>query len=308
MNNNKILISTSSFAKFDKCPLNLLKDKGFEIILNPFGRELTAQEVIDLGINCSGFIAGTEPLRADTLTKLKNLKVISRCGAGLDNVDIVRAGELKIKVFNTPDSPTVAVAELTIGLIFSLLRKVVLMDKELRSGKWSKRMGSLLEGKSVGIIGMGRIGKKVAQYLQPFGVQVYFSDPNIQETSIGYALRLELDKLLEAVDIVTIHMSFNQRDRYLIDSAKISLMKPGAFLVNCSRGGIVDENALYLAVKEGKLAGAAIDVFEKEPYSGKLIELENVILTPHIGSYAVEARIGMEKESVYNLLKGFGIS
>lgn len=296
----KIAITTTSFGKYDNEPLNLLRKNGFETVLNPYGRKLKKEEVFELCRDAVGVIAGTETLDADTLEKLANVKVISRCGTGLDNVDLDVTRKLGIKVFNTPDAPTIAVAELTIGLILNLLRKINRMDFALRQDRWEKLMGNLLYGKNVGIIGFGRIGKKVAELLKPFGCRIKYYDPEVV-TADSDIKKVELNELLEGSDIISIHVSTKEQ---IIGESEIKQIKKGAWLVNVSRGGVVDENALYHALKEGYLAGAAIDVFVQEPYMGPLKELGNVILTPHVGSYAKEARIKMEMYAVENLLKG----
>ncbi|MBI4823535.1 MAG: phosphoglycerate dehydrogenase [Nitrospirae bacterium] len=293
-----ILITTSTFGEFDGVPLKKLKDAGLSVKTNPHGRKLTSDEVAELAKDAVGIIAGTEPLDRGVLEKLPLLKVISRCGTGLDNVDMETAKRLGIKVFNSPDAPTLAVAELTVGLIINLLRKINRMDSDLKAGKWQKKMGNLLKGKNIGIIGFGRIGRKVSELLKPFSVEVAYTDPAVSAKDIK---RLSLKDLLVWADIVTIHIS--QKETILVDK-ELRLMRKGSWLINISRGGVVDEEALYELLKEGHLAGAALDVFEKEPYDGKLKGLENVILTPHIGSYALEARTRMEKEAVDNLLKG----
>jgi len=302
-----IVITTSSFAEFDQEPLKGLKENGINFVMNPYGRKLSAAEVIKLAARADGLIAGTESLDSGVLENLKNLKVISRCGAGLDNVDLPKAKELNIKVFSTPDAPTLAVAELTVGLIFCALRRISFMDRQLRLGKWDKVMGNLLAGKCVGVIGMGKIGLKVAKLLQPFSAELYFTDPYVSQDSCPLAKKVSLSELLSLADIVTIHVPYRRENEYIIDAEQLSFMKKSSILVNCSRGKIVDEKALYCALKEGRIAFAAVDVFENEPYAGELISLDNVILTPHIGSYAVEARVAMEKEAVKNLLRGFGV-
>jgi D-3-phosphoglycerate dehydrogenase len=296
----KITITTTSFGEYYKEPLNLLRENGFEIILNPHGRKLNKKEVVELCKDAVGIIAGTETIDAEVLKELINLKAISRCGAGLDNIDLGAAKRLGIKVFNTPDAPTLAVAELTVGLILNLLRKVNQMDKTIRNGKWEKLMGNLLSDKKVGIIGFGRIGKKVAELLKPFECEIRYYD--IKEfRDLGIEGLRDLDELLKTSDIISIHVSSKEQ---IMGENEIKMMKKGAWLVNTSRGGVIDENALYKALKEGHLSGAALDVFEEESYSGPLKELDNVILTPHIGSYALESRIEMEKQAVENLLKG----
>ncbi len=302
LTNKNILITTSTFAEYDRKPLDILEQKGFQYKLNPFRRKLTGVEFLDLVGDCVGVVAGTEDLKADILTRTKSLKVISRCGTGMDNVDLKKAKELGIKVCNTPDVVTTPVAELTVGFILSLLRKIPLMDRQIRQGKWSKEMGSLLAGKKVGIVGFGRIGTAVAKILKAFDVEIYFYDP-LKKKSVGGFKFLEIDKLLKTVDIVTLHMSGGEGNVKFLDAKKLAMMKKGSFVINCARGGLLDENALYDKLRAGYLGGAALDVFEEEPYQGLLKELDNVILTAHIGSYAREARINMELEAVNNLLK-----
>jgi len=235
---------------------------------------------------------------------LPKLKVISRCGAGLDNVDLKNAKELNIKVFSTPYGPTLAVAELTLGLMLDLLRKITVMDRELRTGVWKKQMGSLLKGKKVGILGCGRIGQKVAELLTPLEVEIAYYDICTLE---GAILLMTKNELLSWADIITLHCSANTDGRPVIGESELKLMKDNSWLINASRGGLIDEKALLSALKKGKLSGAALDVFDNEPYEGPLRSLDNVILTPHIGSYAKEGRIQMEKDAVQNLINGLQI-
>jgi D-3-phosphoglycerate dehydrogenase len=227
--------------------------------------------------------------------------VISRCGTGLDNVDLEAAKQLGIKVLNTPDAPTMAVAELTLGLMLGLLRHLPRADREIRAGNWQKRMGNLLQGKKVGIIGFGRIGQKVGELVQALGAQAVYCDPAVNKD--GYK-KISLEELLSQSDIVTLHLSGGGKGAPLLSDKELNRIKQGSWLVNCARGGVVDEAALTKALQEGRLAGAALDVFTQEPYTGPLAKLDNVILTPHIGSYAVESRVEMEVESVKNLIKG----
>lgn len=297
----KIIITTSSFATYDSMPLDELQRNKIEYTINPYGRKLTKDEVIDLAKDADGLVAGTELLNGGVLKQLPKLKVISRCGAGLDNVDLEKTKELGIKVFSTPYGPTLAVAELTLGLMLDLLRKITAMDRELRTGVWKKQMGSLLTGKRVGILGCGRIGQKVAELLAPLGVQIAYYDICSFE---GTILLMSKNELLSWADIITLHCSANTDGKPVIGEAELNLMKDNTWLINASRGGLVDEKALYSALKEGKLSGAALDVFDNEPYEGPLRDLGNVILTPHIGSYAKEGRIQMEKDAVQNLING----
>ena len=296
----KIAITTTTFGVFDKKPLVMLKEKGLKVILNPYQRKLNEQEIISLCHDVDGMIAGTESLNGKVLKQLPRLKVISRCGVSVENVDLKTAKHLKIKVLNAPKAPSIAVAELTVGLILNLLRKVNFMDRNIRAGHWKKEMGNLLAGKKVGIIGFGRIGSKVAQFLKPFSGEIRYCDPHIKDAK-GGCHRLSLFQLLKWADIISLHAANNQP---LLRRKEIAVMKKGAWLINVSRGELVDEKALFNALKTGKLSGAALDVFCHEPYTGPLSGLENVILTPHIGSYAAEARVQMEIEAARNLLEG----
>lgn len=302
----KIAITTTSFCAYDKYPLILLEEHGFAATLNPYGRKLKKHEILELCMGAEGVVAGTETLDAEVLKRLvqpgegHQLRVISRCGTGMDSIDLEAAKRLGIKVVNTPEGPTIAVAELTIGLIINLLRKVSLMDRDLKNGVWKKHMGNLLGGKKVGIIGFGRIGRKVAELLMPFGVETAYCDICEQSCSPACSKK-EMVDLLAWADIITLHCSAPER-MPLMGKQELENMKQGSWIVNASRGGLIDEEALYSFLRQGHIAGAALDVFDKEPYSGPLTELDNVILTPHIGSYAKESRIEMEMQAVKNLL------
>jgi len=299
----KVFVSTSSFAKDDSRPMNLLKEAGLEVYTNPYCRKLSEDEIMGFLHDVDYLIAGTEPLTKRVLESAKRLKVISRCGTGLDNVDIKAADKLGIKVYNTPYGPTQSVAELTIGLIFDMLRRISKMDRDVRSGVWEKYTGNLLSEKKVGIIGFGKIGQKVAELLMPFGCEIVCYDIRTEDKELKIKIA-SLDEILRTSDIISIHVSSKGQ---IIGREEFKKIKKGAWIINVSRGGVIDESELYKALKKGHLSGAALDVFEQEPYSGPLKELDNVILTPHIGSYAKEGRINMEIEAVKNVLDGAGI-
>lgn len=303
---DKILISPSSFGECSGEPISMLKEAGLEVVLNPYKRRLTSDEVLVLAKDCIGIIAGVENLDGNTLSRLRNLRVISRVGVGLENIDLKAADELGIIIKNTPQAPAQAVAELTVGLILNLLRHISLQDRLIHNKRWEKKMGCLLSGKTIGIIGIGRIGKKVAQLLKGMAAKIVVYDlkPDRNWAAKHKIKILPFNDLLSINDIITIHVSSGNT---LLGSEEIKMMKKGAYLVNVSRGEVVEENALYNALKSGWLSGAALDVFSDEPYSGPLAELDNVILTPHIGSYARESRIKMECEAARNLLAALKI-
>lgn len=301
----RVLVSPTAFGQCGNQPLDLLDEAGIEAIMNPYHRRLSAQEVVELASSCEGIIAGVEPLNAYVLERLPQLRCISRVGVGLQNVDLQAAAARGVVVRNTPEGPTAAVAEFTIGLAFALLRRIPLADRNIRQGIWKKEMGSTLEGKQIGIIGLGRIGRLVAEKFLNLGCEVCAIDPApdaswLKEHPIPI---LSLEDLLRESDIISLHLAHEPGDQPVIGEAEIGLMKDSAFLLNLARGGAVDERALYQALSIGRIAGAALDVFVDEPYHGRLAELDQVVLTPHLGSYAREGRLRMEVQAVRNLIE-----
>lgn len=284
----KILITTSSFET--KEALEKLRGRGFEVVLSPHKRKLTTEELRELLPGVAGLIAGTEKIDRETLEN-SQLKVISRIGVGVDNIDLEAAEELGIIVKNTPDAPTCAVAELTLGAMLSLLRQIPQMNLGLHSKIWDKKLGVQLSGKTALIIGFGRIGKYLAKLLEPFQVKILAVDPNLPGISLKEAL--------PQADIISLHLSGNEQ---VLGKEEFSMMKKGIYILNAARGGVIDESSLIKALKEGKVAGCWFDVFSEEPYQGPLTEFPQVILTPHIGSYTKECRTRMEIEAVENLL------
>jgi len=301
----KILVTPSSFGECGPKPMQLLEESGYEIQMNPNKRRLTSDEVVSLGSDCIGIIAGLEKLDADTLSRFSNLRVVSRLGSGVDNVDLEAAKQYGIHVRSTPYGPTRAAAELTLAMVMALLRNIPMADRNMRKGVWHKEIGQLLQGRIVGILGLGRIGREVAQLMRAMGCILIGHDllPDV-DWSVKHQVRLvEFPDLLAESEILCIHVSMSEDSTVLIAEKELAHMRTDAMLVNMSRGGIVDEGALVTALKNQTLKGAALDVYSKEPYTGPLTEIENVILTPHLGSYAKDAKLAMEIESVENLLE-----
>lgn len=305
-----IFASTSSFGNYDENPIRMIQKAGFVFVSNPLKRKLTQNESIRLlnQYKPVGLIAGTEKLDREIISGSKSfLKVISRAGVGLDNVDLEAARELDIGVYRTPDAPTEAVGELAVGLMLAVLRKISTADRLIRSGNWKALMGDLIFGKIVGVVGIGRVGRHVGKILSAgFGAKVIGFDPFYKlEWPNDICLKMEmLNGLLRESDIVTIHIPGGAETKHLISRNEFNLMKKGAVIINTSRGGIIDEEALIDALNSNHIAGAGLDVFENEPYSGPLVEYDSVVLTMHMGSYAREARIKMECQAVENLLSG----
>lgn len=301
---NTLVISTSSFDIDNNPPLQQLLQQGMHIITNPYRRKLTEDEIIELlSSGAVGLIAGIEPLTERVLESARNLKVISRCGAGLDSVDLAAAKTHGIPVLNTPEAPAQAVAELTMGYILTLLRQISPIDQAVRQGEWPRTQGRLLAAQTVGIIGMGHIGRRVARLCQAFEATVIAHDPYAGQVPDGVTL-MPLEQLLATADIITLHLPYAPDTHHLLDAKAFAAMKPEAIVINAARGGLVDENALFAALQTGKVSAAALDVFEQEPYHGPLIECGNIILTSHVGSLARESRQRMEIEAAENLLQG----
>jgi D-3-phosphoglycerate dehydrogenase len=300
---SKVLITTSSFSLGNFAQAKSLHDAGISIEVNPHGRRLSEDEVAELvATDVIAILAGLEPLTDRVLSNAKSLRVIARCGTGLDSVDLQAASRLGIDVFNTPDAPTQAVAELTIAHMLNSLRHISTTDSNMRSGKWTPTMGSLLATKTVGLIGVGRIGSAVAKLAQAFGARVIGFDPVV--SSHNSVELLSLEEVLDQSDIVSLHVPINDQTHHIMNASAISRMKPGSIVVNVSRGGLIDESALHDALKSQHLSGAALDCFEDEPYSGPLLQLPGVHATAHMGSYARETRDLMEVEASTNLVNG----
>src|SRR3989338_3141458 len=246
----KVLIGPSSFAALDKAPMKRLLDTGCEVIDNPFKRKLTKPELIGLLSNgITGLIAGLETLDREVLEG-SSLKVISRCGVGMSNVDLEAAKKLGIKVFSTPGAPTASVAELTVGALLSMMRMIPQMDRDLHDGKWVKRVGVQLKGKVAAIIGFGRIGKLVAKILKSFEAEVLAVDPLLHSVTDSIPL-VSLEEALPRADIITIHCS---GDNCILGSKEFKIMKGGVYLLNSARGNVIDEYALIEALKQKKVA------------------------------------------------------
>jgi D-3-phosphoglycerate dehydrogenase len=303
----KILVALQTFGEHDDLPLRLLNKSGTEIKLNKLGHRLSAAEVIELGCDCEGILAGVEPYDREVLNGLTKLECLSRCGVGLDNIDLAAAKARGVAVLNTPEVVVQPVAEMTLAMIFDLLRSLTFHTGKLRSGKWEKRSGHLLRGRKAGIIGLGRIGKKVALLLNVLGAEVYgFDISPDKEWALKNSVKLSsLPELLKKVEILTIHAASSKDNPLFLGREELEQMREGAILVNTSRGKMVDEGALYDILKSGRLGGAGLDVFSEEPYKGPLLGLDNVILTPHISTLTVESRAEMEKQAVENLINYF---
>ena len=300
----KVLISSRSFGKMNSKPIDAIKNAGFEVILNPYSKKLNENELIELIHDADGLIAGTEEITENVLKEAKMLKVISRYGVGLDNIDIEAAEKRAIKVYNTPNAPAKAVAELTLGLILDIKRKISESNLRMTNGRWNPQMGTSLFSNTVGVVGLGRIGKEVIKLLEPFRVNVLAFEINPDNSFVeshGISLTT-LENLFSQSDVILLHLPLIEATHNIVGQRELSLMKKTAILVNTARGGLIDETALTGALEDKSIGGVALDAFNQEPYRGKLLDFDNVLLTPHIGSYTKETREVMEMETVENLI------
>jgi D-3-phosphoglycerate dehydrogenase len=302
----KVLITTVPFGDKNSFPLELLKGVGANFVINPIGRKLKEEELAELIGDYDILIAGTEPITSYVLSKASKLKLISRVGIGLDNVDLLEAQKKGILVSYTPDAPAPAVAELTIGLMLSLLRNIHLANKQMHEGEWNRYFGRRIPEITIGIIGVGRIGGRVLRRLSSFGSpRVLVNDENPNK-KVADSLKLEwVDKrtILREADLISLHLPLTPKTKNLIKREELLLMKKDSLIINTSRGGIINENDLYNVLNEGHLAGAAIDVFETEPYNGDLIKIERCILTSHMGSMSIDCRVKMEIEATEEVIR-----
>jgi D-3-phosphoglycerate dehydrogenase len=274
--------------------VKMLKDAGFTVDERP---GLPPEELIKAIPEYDAIIVrSATKVTADVINAGTNLKVIGRAGVGLDNVDKKAADAKKIKVVNTPAATSVTVAELALGLMLACARSIPQATQSLREGKWEKKAfkGFELYGKTLGLIGGGRIGSELGKRAVAMGMSVLVLDPVVKECS--YGTKCELGDLLARADFISLHVPKTPETTHIINKDAIARMKKGVVIVNCARGGVVDEAALYDALVSGQVKAAALDVFESEPVKDfRLFSLPNVIGTPHVGAQTKE---GQERAGV----------
>jgi len=303
----RVLITTVPFGNIDTKPIELLnKTPNIEYVINPIGRKLKEEECEEMFKDFDVVIAGTENINRKAMENAKRLKLIARVGIGLDSVDLRSAKELGIKVAYTPDAPSAAVAELTMAHALNLMRYLPLIDRKIRSGIWQRINGERLANKVVGIVGTGRIGTRVLRHLQGFNPKkIYVNDskPNHNLYDMFHAEHTDKETIYRECDIISLHVPLSPQTKNLITAKEFEMMKPNVVLINTSRGGIVNEQDLYDALVNKIILGAAIDVFEKEPYSGNLAELDNCLLSCHMGSMTNDCRTRMEIEATEDAIR-----
>ena len=290
----KVLSTSPTFGHYVPEPVQYLKDHGCELELVPQGTRMSEEELIESAKECDAIIVGVEKITESVIQASDRLKVIAKHGAGVDNIDVRAASGRGIVVINAQGANSDAVADITIGLFLSLARSIPFADCSVKAGEWPRIVGVQFNGKVLGIIGLGQIGKKVVKRASGFDMKVLACDvvkdeAFAQEKGITY---LSLDELLAESDFLSIHIPLTPSTRGLIGERELRLMKKESILVNISRGGIVDEEALYQVLKNEEIRGAALDVFSSEPpRESPLLKLDNIISTPHMGGYTFDALV-----------------
>ena len=287
----------------------MLEDAGFEIVCND-GKDLTRDEQKEMIKDAFGIMAGVEPYDADMLSACKNLRCVVRFGVGTDNFDLQKMKDMNLEVGVISNKN--AVAEFALTLILSCIKNMILFDKTTREGRWDRFKMTEISGKTIGILGFGRIGKRLAELLQPFGAQVLVYDPYLDNTAVQPGCKVtfvSFDELLAMSDIISVHAPSTKDTYHLINADTIAKMKDGAVIVNTSRGALVDESALYEALTSGKLRAAGIDVYEKEPITkdNPLLKLDNVVVAPHAAALSYETNYNggvISAKSIINVANG----
>lgn len=302
----KILVTATSLKPGSDNPaLETLEKFADEVAYNPHTRPLIEDELIQLLDGCEGIVAGLDFITARVINESAGLKVISRYGAGVDRVDIAAASARGIRVCNTPGANSQAVADLAFGLILCAARRIPMLDRLTREEKWTRSTGAELYEKTIGMLGLGAVGRAVAKRASGFSMRVMAYDPFIDE---AYARANGIEpsafgELIRQADVISLHLPMTDETRHIINADAMRAMKPGAIIVNTARGGLIDEAAAYDMLKSGHLGGLGLDAYEDEPPAkSPLFTLDNVVLTPHTGAHTREATANMADMAVRNLI------
>lgn len=292
MGKRKVLVTATNYSAICKKGKKILEDNGFEVVENPHGRPFTFEELKDLVGDISAVVAGVDTWNEDVFKLAPQLKVISRFGVGVDNIDIPKAKEYGIKVTNCKGINSNAVSEHAMALMLSSVRMIPRLSRTMKEGTWERAVYHEFNQMTVGLLGFGDIARKVAAKLQPFGAKIIAYDvyPNEAAAKELNVTMVSQEEVLKNSDIISIHVPALPSTHHLINKDTIGMMKESAYIINTARGSIVDEKALYEALKSGRIAGAAIDVYEQEPVdmNNPLFGLDNFIGTPHTSAETYE--------------------
>jgi D-3-phosphoglycerate dehydrogenase len=289
-------------------PFRKLSEKTNLVFINASGQRLKGSVLSDAIKDAEGIIAGTELYTKEILNAAPSLRVISRVGVGLDNIDLEYAKKRGIRVLNTPLAPGDAVAEHTIALIYSVMKRIPQYYENTRKGDFSIRQGLMIIGKTVGIIGLGHIGQKVARSLDALGTKIIYYDPfHKKDLPTRWRKTGNIEDLLRTADIITLHIPPQPGNKPILDESAFACCKEGVVIINTARSSLIDEPALAHALDSGIVSAAGLDVLSVEPYKGPLVNYPQVIITPHVASNTEESRQQMEIEAVENMIHTFGI-
>ena len=307
---HKILIATRSFGSTSKKPWEVLAAAGCDTVSADMTLKMTEARLAELLNGVDGAIVGVVPVTGWVLDQAPGLKIVSAHGVGVDHIDLKAAADKGVVVANCPGGNAASVCDLAIGLMIAAARSIPGVDRAVRRGEWLRYHGSEMWQKTVGIIGLGHIGLGVAKRARGFDMRVLAYDPFVDQLpeQLSQMQLTSMDDLLRQADFITLHAPLTDQTRHMIGPGELAVMKPGAYLINTARGGLVDEQALFEALSAGRIAGAAFDCFVKEPPEGSpLLKLDNMIMTPHIGAHTRESieRVGvMAAENVVAVLSG----
>lgn len=310
MPKGKVLVTPASFFEAGPEPAQVLLDAGLEVVDRRRVKKYAEADMVELIAGMDAMVAGSEPMTARVMDASAGLRIIARFGVGYDAIDTAAARQRRIAVTTVPGTLEESVADYALGLMLAVLRGIPQADATTRVGKWERPLSTDAFGKTLGIIGAGRIGRAVARRAAAFGMSILAYDvyPDHPWAAAAGARFVDLPQLLKASDVITLHAPGTPQTYHLINEKTLALMQPSAFLVNTARGTLVDEQALYAALSSGRLAGAALDVFEKEPTApNPLLGLPNVVVTSHVASATVEAarRMGvLAAQEVVRVLSG----
>jgi D-3-phosphoglycerate dehydrogenase len=309
----KVLITPRSFAQYSDGPFKKLESAGISIVNNPAGNIMTKGQMIEHIKGMDGIILGVDPMDADVLAAASDLKVVSKYGVGTDNIDLGYCAENGIEVTITKNANSEAVADYAFALMLSVARKVVEIDKGCRNGDWGKKVAVDVYGKKIGIIGLGAIGRGVAARAKGFCMELYGYDafPDDDYMKANGITAASPDEMLKECDFISLHLPLTADTKHMINAKNLATAKKNLIIINTARGGIINEDDLYEALKNGAIMGAGVDVFESEPAkNSRLLELDNTVVGSHCGAStigAVDTMSMMAAENVINVFRKKGM-
>jgi D-3-phosphoglycerate dehydrogenase len=301
----KILITPRSLTKDGHPSFDMLGKKGFEVVFCTPGKQPDEEELVRLLPGCVGYLAGVEKVSARALEAARALKVISRNGTGVDNIDLAAAERLKIKVCKTEGANARGVAELTVGLILALARHIAYHDAKMKAKQWERRKGLEVENRTLGLVGCGKIGEEVARIALGLGMKVvaYRRNPDLSFAPSPNFKWVSMEEVLKTCDVISLHRPGTPGGEAVIDRAAIAKMKKGVFIVNTARASLLDETAVLEGLASGRIGGVAVDVYAEEPpKKHDLVQNERVVATPHLGGFTDESVDRATTEAVENLI------